>query len=318
MKRILVCGAGGFIGSHLVERFKLLGHYVDAVDIKTPPWNYPNADKWMMVDLRQPEKVTQILRNNYDEIYQVAADMGGAGYIFSGQHDAEIVTNNAQINLNILKELPYSSCRKIFFSSSACVYPLVNQTDPLNPNCAEDTVYPANPDSEYGWEKLFSERLYLSYARTHNIDVKIARLHNVFGPRSPYRGGREKVIAALCRKVIEETSTIDVWGNGNQTRTFLYIVDCITGIEKIMSSQISQPINLGSSRLISINDVAQKIINLSGKSLTINNIEGPEGVQGRTSDNTLIRSYLNWEPSDNLDVGLAETYNWIKNQIESI
>lgn len=315
MKKILVCGAGGFIGAHLVKYLSEQGHNVHGVDLKYPQWSTTYASNFDIIDLRDQYLAKDLLSNNFDEIYQLAADMGGAGYIFTGENDAKIVTNSAQINLNIAKSLSQSSCKKLFFTSSACIYPLVNQQSTSNPNCSEHSAYPAMPDSEYGWEKLFSERLYLSYARTLGIDIKIARLHNVYGPLSHYVGGREKSVTAICRKVIESDGIIEIWGTGNQTRTFLYVDDCVDGIDKIMKSNITIPVNLGSDRLISINDLAQMIIDFSKKSIIIRNVAGPEGVRGRTSDNTLIKKLLNWAPPDRLAEGVQKTFNWVKEQI---
>lgn len=315
MKRILVCGAGGFIGSHLVSRFKQQGHYVVGVDLKFPEFSITECDEFYQRDLRSPESVAEIITTDIDEIYQLAADMGGAGYIFTGHNDADIMHNSAMINLNILREMVIKKIPKIFYSSSACIYPERCQLDPNNSSLAESVAYPADPDSEYGWEKLFSERLYASYARNYGIDIRIARLHNVFGPLSTWQGGREKSPAALCRKVSEsQDGIVEVWGTGTQTRSFLYIVDCVEGIERIMSSSYTQPINLGSNRLISINELVKLIGRLSSKPVVIKNIPGPQGVMGRNSDNTLIHTLLNWAPPDSLEIGLTVLYNWIETQ----
>ncbi len=316
MKKILVCGAGGFIGSHLVKDLKCRGHYVIGVDLKFPEYDLTVADQFHIQDLRDPA-VTRVLVEGVDEVYQLAADMGGAGYIFTGDNDADIMHNSATINLNILDAMRRHNVKRVFYSSSACMYPAYNQEDPDNPLLAEDSAYPAAPDSEYGWEKLFSERLYMSYARNYGIEVRIARLHNVFGPYGAWNNGKEKAPAALCRKVAmcEPGGTIEVWGPGNQTRSFLYIDECIEGIKRIMSSDYDKPLNLGSERMISINQLVFLIGKLVDKSVCIKNIDGPRGVMGRNSDNRLIREVLGWAPQDNLEHGLTETYKWIKSQL---
>ncbi len=317
MKKVLVCGAGGFIGSHLVRSLRAQGHYVIGADLHRPEFSESAANEFRIVDLRNQRQVTRLITADIDEIYQLAADMGGAGYIFTGNNDAEIMHNSAIINLNILHEMVFKKIKKIFYSSSACIYPEYNQEDPDNPVMSEDSAYPAAPDSEYGWEKLFSERLYATYARNHSIDVRIARLHNVFGPESVWTGGREKSPAALCRKVAqcEDSGIVDVWGPGTQTRSFLYIDECIEGIHRLMNSDYTQPINIGSKRMISINELVFLIGRLASKSVSIRNIEGPLGVMGRTSDNTLIQQVLGWEPPDNLEHGLKQLYTWIHQQI---
>lgn len=317
MKKILVCGAGGFIGTHLVRSLRAQGHYVVGADLHRPEFSQTEANEFHIVDLRNQRQVTRLITADIDETYQLAADMGGAGYIFTGNNDAEIMHNSAIINLNILHEMVFKKIKKIFYSSSACIYPAHNQEDPDNPVMSEESAYPAAPDSEYGWEKLFSERLYATFARNHGIDVRIARLHNVFGPESAWTGGREKAPAALCRKVVqcEDGGIIDVWGPGTQTRSFLYIDECIEGIHRLMASDYTQPINIGSKRMISINDLVFLIGRLAGKSVSIRNIDGPRGVMGRTSDNTLIQQVLGWEPPDNLEHGLTQLYNWINQQI---
>ena len=317
-KTILVCGAGGFIGNYLVESLKEQGHYVVGTDLKLPIYNETLADEFYVKDLRDKDSVDFLLYlHDYDEVYQLAADMGGAGYIFTGEHDADIMHNSATINLNVLRAMTVSGCKKVFYSSSACMYPEHNQTDPDNPNLSEDSAYPANPDSEYGWEKLFSERLYMTYARNYGIDVRIARFHNVFGPRGSWNNGKEKSPAALCRKVAlaDDNDTVEIWGPGNQTRSFLYIDECIEGIHAIMDGDINVPVNLGSERMISINDLALLIASLTNKHITINNVPGPVGVMGRRSDNTLIRQLLNWAPKEDLESGLLKTYHWINEQI---
>lgn len=319
MKKILVCGAGGFIGSHLVEKFKRQGHYVIGADLKYPLYDESPADEFRIMDLRNQRNVEHLVTSDIDEIYQLAADMGGAGYIFTGEHDADIMHNSAMINLNILDEMQKKGVKNVFYSSSACMYPNHNQLDPDNPLLSEDSAYPANPDSEYGWEKLFSERLYMSYARNYGMRVRIARFHNIFGPKGSWNNGKEKAPAALCRKVAlcEDKGVIELWGPGVQTRSFLYIDECIEGIERIMASDCETPLNLGSERMISINNLAFLIAKLNNKSVSIRNIEGPVGVMGRNSHNKLIKETIGWAPDENLEYGLTETYNWIQHQIKN-
>ena len=315
MKKVLVTGAGGFIGNHLVNSLKKLGCYVIGADLKYPEYNTTTADEFYITDLRNQIEVSKLITIDIDTIYQLAADMGGAGYIFTGDNDADIMSNSVTINLNIANEMVKKGIKNVLYTSSACVYPAEKQID-NNPHLTEDSSYPANPDSEYGWEKLFSERMWLSYQRNYGLNIRIVRLHNVFGPYGSWNNGKEKSPAALCRKIAMSDGEIEVWGNGNQTRSFLYIDDCIIGIHKILESNYSNPINLGSDRMISINNLALLISKISNKTIKINHIKGPVGVMGRNSDNTLIKSILNWEPPDNLEYGLNETYNWIKNQIK--
>jgi len=317
MKKILVCGGGGFIGTHLVEKLKEQGNYVIAADLHYPLYSESPADEFYIMDLREQDNVRKLVTSDINEIYQLAADMGGAGYIFTGEHDADIMHNSCQINLNILDEMRKKGVKKVFYSSSACMYPSHNQEDPDNPLMSEDSAYPANPDSEYGWEKLFSERLYMTYAKNYNLDVRVARFHNIFGPRGSWNNGKEKAPAALCRKVAmcDEGGIIDVWGPGNQTRSFLFIDECIEGIQRIMDGNYKKPINLGSTRMISINDLVKLIALLNGKNVEIRNIDGPVGVMGRNSDNKLIKESIGWAPDEDLEFGLIKTYTWIKEQI---
>lgn len=312
--KILVCGAGGFIGTHLVSHLKKEGHYVIGVDLKYPEYSTTDADEFHLIDLRNYADVNALITKDIDYIYQLAADMGGAGFIFTGENDADIMHNSATINLNVLDAMTKKGVKNVLYTSSACIYPEHNQLDPSNPNCEESSAYPANPDSEYGWEKLFSERLYLAYAKNYGLNVRIARLHNVFGPLGSWNNGREKAPAALCRKVIESTGEVEVWGPGSQTRSFMYIDECIEGLLKLSESSISAPLNIGSCRMISINDLTLMISKIANKKIVIKNIEGPRGVMGRNSDNTLIRSLLMWEPADNLEYGLEQTLKWIQTQ----
>jgi nucleoside-diphosphate-sugar epimerase len=318
VKKILVCGAGGFIGSHLVEKLKEQGNYVIGVDLHYPVYSSTKADVFYLMDLREQENVRKLITRGIDEIYQLAADMGGAGYIFTGEHDADIMHNSCQINLNILDEMHKKGVKKVFYSSSACMYPSHNQEDPDNPLMAEDSAYPANPDSEYGWEKLFSERLYMTYAKNYGFDVRIARFHNIFGPHGSWDNGKEKAPAALCRKVAlcKDGGVVDVWGPGNQTRSFLFIDECVEGIQRIMNSNYTKPVNLGSTRMISINDLVKLIALLNGKNIDIRNIDGPRGVMGRNSDNKLIKEVIGWVPDEDLESGLIKTYKWIDEQIQ--
>ena len=319
MKKILVCGGGGFIGTHLVEKLKEQGHFVVAADLHYPLYSKTLANEFYIADLREQVNVKSLFElHHYDEVYQLAADMGGAGYIFTGEHDADIMHNSCQINLNVLDQMVKTKVKKVFYSSSACMYPSHNQEDPENPLLAEDSAYPANPDSEYGWEKLFSERLYITYAKNYGIDVRIARFHNIFGPRGSWNNGKEKAPAALCRKVAmcEPGGTIDVWGPGIQTRSFLFIDECIEGIQRIMESNYDKPLNLGSTRMISINQLVFLIGKVVGKTVCIRNIDGPLGVMGRNSDNKLIKETIGWTPDEDLETGLIKTYAWIEEQIK--
>ena len=317
MKTALVCGAGGFIGSHLVKRLKKEGFWVRGVDLKFPEFDETHADDFLIADLRDPSVCNSVVDRKFDEIYQLAADMGGAGYIFTGENDADIMHNSATINLNMLEAARKRNCNRIFYSSSACMYPAYNQEDPDNPNCAEDSAYPAAPDSEYGWEKLFSERLYLAYGRNHGMQCRVARYHNIFGPEGTWTGGKEKAPAALCRKIAEtpDGGQIDVWGPGTQTRSFLYIDECIEGTTRLLRSEKTGPYNIGSEEMVSINQLAQIIAEISGKTISINNIPGPIGVNGRNSDNNLIASELGWAPSQPLRDGLEATCEWINRQV---
>lgn len=318
MKTALVCGAGGFIGSHLVKQLKNQGFWVRGVDLKLPEFSATAADDFVQGDLRSQAFCAQIIDRNFDRVYQLAADMGGAGYVFTGDNDADILHNSAQINLNVLNEVKKHGCGVIFYSSSACIYPEHNQLDPENPNCEESSAYPANPDSEYGWEKLFSEHLYLSYAKNYELNVRIARFHNIFGVEGTWRGGKEKAPAAICRKVAEAQNgtSIEIWGDGKQTRSFLYIDECLEGVERLLQSDFKEPINIGSAEMISINDLAKMVIEFSGKNLAIRNIQGPTGVRGRNSDNHLIFEKLKWKPTRSLRVGMQKTYNWILSEVE--
>ena len=316
-KTALVCGAGGFIGSHLVRRLKAEGLWVRGVDLKFPEFSPSTADDFVVGDLREPDFCRFVLDRRFDEVYQLAADMGGAGYIFTTEHDAAVMHNSASINLNVLEACRRRAIPRIFYSSSACIYPLHNQEDPDNPNCSEASAYPAAPDSEYGWEKLFSERLYLSFQRNHGLKVRIARYHNIFGPEGTWQGGREKAPAAICRKVAQapDRGEIEMWGDGKQTRSFLFIDECLEGTLRLMRSDFSGPLNIGSEEMVTINRLAEMAMHIAGKQLAIRHIPGPLGVRGRNSDNRLIREKLGWAPSQKLEVGLAATYRWIEEQV---
>jgi GDP-D-mannose 3', 5'-epimerase len=317
--KALVCGAGGFIGSHLVKRLKSEGYWVRGVDLKYPEFSPTVVDDFVIGDLRDPLVCDRVAMGEFDELYQLAADMGGAGYIFTGDHDAAVMHNSATINLNMAEASRLRGIQKVFYSSSACMYPEYNQLDPQNPKCSEDSAYPAAPDSEYGWEKLFSERLYLAYHRNYGLPVRIARFHNIFGPEGTWQGGREKAPAALCRKVAEAPAggSIEIWGDGLQTRSFLYIAECLEAVRRLMKSSFTGPVNIGSDEMISINDYARMIMRLADKPLTINNVPGPLGVRGRTSDNALIERELGWKPSAKLEDGTRKTYAWITEQLRA-
>ena len=317
-KRVLVCGGGGFIGGHIIKRLQQYGCWLRSVDLKAHEFSPKQADDSVIGDLRDPRLVAKVLDQSFDMVIQLAADMGGAGFIFTGDNDAQIMHNSALINLNILEQARKLNIKHIFYSSSACVYPEYNQTDPANPKCDEASAYPAAPDSEYGWEKLFSERLYLAYQRNQPMQVSIARYHNIFGPEGCYQGGREKAPAALCRKVAQAQSgdQIEVWGDGQQTRSFLYIDECVEATLRLINCAYSEPVNIGSEEMVTINQLAEIIIAISGKDLSIKNIPGPEGVRGRNSDNRLIRETLAWAPSEKLHDGLRTTYQWIDEQLK--
>jgi len=318
-KSAVVCGAGGFIGSHLVKHLKSEGYWVRGVDLKYPEFSPSEADDFVIADLRLAGNWKTVLDRPFDEAYQLAADMGGAGYIFTGEHDAHVMHNSAMINLHMADFGVKCGVRKVFYSSSACMYPEYNQLDPHNPKCAEDTAYPAAPDSEYGWEKLFSERLYFAFNRNHQLDVRVARFHNIFGPEGTWTGGKEKAPAALCRKVAEQSEggTIEIWGDGEQTRSFLYIDECIDAVRRLMQSSFMGPVNIGSEEMVTINRMAAMIMGVANKQLRVKHISGPTGVRGRNSDNRLIRSQLGWEPSQTLLIGLQKTYSWISGQVEA-
>ena len=331
MKKALVLGAGGFIGSHMVTRLKSEGYWVRGVDLKKPEFSYSDADEFVIGDLRNRSLVEDVLcltkpEQRFDEVYQYAADMGGAGFVFTGEHDADIMHNSASINLNILDamrdKISTSSETKVFYSSSACMYPEHNQLDPDNPNCEESSAYPANPDSEYGWEKLFSERLYLAYNRNYNIPIAIGRFHNIYGPNGTWDGGREKAPAAVCRKIAKLKNSdqeIEVWGDGLQTRSFLYVADCIEATRRLMKSNFMEPINIGSEEMVTINELIDIVAEIASKPVKKKHkLDAPTGVRGRNSDNRLIRSVLDWDFEISLRDGLKDTYHWVNNQISKV
>lgn len=319
MKTALVLGAGGFIGNHMVDRLKSEGFWVRGVDLKKTEFNKSLADEFIIGDLRNYDFCSKILDRKFDEIYQFAADMGGAGFVFTGENDADIMHNSAAINLNILDICVKQNCKRIFYSSSACMYPEHNQMDQNNPNCEEDSAYPAAPDSEYGWEKLFSERLYFAYQRNYGVEVRVARYHNIFGPLGTWKGGREKAPAAICRKIAESKNegTIEIWGDGSQTRSFLYIDECIEGTLRLMRSDFMGPVNIGSDEIISINGLVDLVSEVSNKKIYTKKIDGPLGVRGRNSDNKLIFNKLGWKPNQPLIEGLNKTYYWIEKQVKN-
>ena len=325
-KTALVCGAGGFIGSHMVKRLKKEGYWVRGVDIKEPEFSYTEADDFVIGNLTVQSIARSVIDRTFDEVYQFAADMGGAGYIFTGDHDADVMDNSATVNLNIIRRIKdwneehNVNKTKIFFSSSACAYPEYIQLDPENPGLKEENAYPAEPDSEYGWEKLFSERLYLAYNRNYGIPVRIARYHNIFGPEGTWDGGREKAPAAICRKVAyapKKGGSIEVWGDGLQTRSFLYVDECIEATRRLMDSNFLGPVNIGSEEMVSINQLVDTAAKVAGKTIEKNHIDGPLGVRGRNSNNDLVREKLGWDYSQTLEEGIAKTYVWISEQINN-
>ncbi len=319
MKQALVLGGGGFIGHHLVNKLKKEGYWVRAADIKKPTYEDSNADDFRMGDLCSQNFCIDIIDREFNEVYQLAADMGGAGYIFTGENDASVMYNSATINLNIVEICRRKNIKNIFYSSSACVYNEFNQLDPNNPNCEESSAYPANPDSEYGWEKLFSERLYLAYNRNHKMNNKVARYHNIFGPLGAWNNGKEKSPAALCRKIAQAPNggSIEIWGDGEQTRSFLYVDECLEGTTKLLRSELSGPYNIGSDEMISINNFVDLIADIAGKTINKVHIDGPLGVRGRNSDNKLIKNELKWAPSQPLKIGIEKTYKWIEEKVSN-
>ena len=319
IKTALVCGAGGFIGGHLVKRLKKEKYWVRGVDLKYHEYVETQADEFIKGDLRDPKLVEKVVDKPFDEVYQLAADMGGAGFVFSGENDADIMHNSALINLNMVEASVKARVKKIFYSSSACMYPERNQMNPDNPNCSENSAYPADPDSEYGWEKLFSERFYLAANRNYGIDIRIARFHNIFGPEGSWHDGREKAPAAFCRKVAmaKDGGEIEMWGDGEQTRSFLYIDECLEGVRRLVDSDFLGPVNIGSEEMVSINKLAEMAMDIAGKNQSIKHIPGPLGVRGRNSDNQLIYEKLGWKPIYPLREGLSKTYTWISEQVKN-
>jgi len=317
-KTALVCGGGGFIGSHMVKRLTAEGFWVRGTDLKYPAFSPTEANDFVIGDLRDPYFCRSIVDRRFDEVYQFAADMGGAGYVFTGENDANIMHNSALINLNMLEACQRRNTKHIFYSSSACIYPEYNQRDPDNPKTAEDSAYPAQPDSEYGWEKLFSERLYLAFRKNYGMEIRMARYHNIFGPEGSWNDGREKAPAALCRKVAEASDggSIEIWGDGKQTRSFLYISECLEGTIRLMRSEWTGPVNIGSEEMVSIDTLAEIVMKIAGKKLTLNHIPGPLGVRGRNSDNRLIFQRLGWKPSQPLTEGLRVAYIWIESMVK--
>jgi len=329
-RKAVVFGAGGFIGSHLVKKLKDEGCWVRGVDLKYPEYSPSPADEFIIGDLRILNFVSSVIDEGIDELYQLAADMGGAGYIFTGENDANIMHNSSLINLNTVNECVLKKVKKVFYSSSACIYPERNQMDPDNPNCVESSAYPADPDSEYGWEKIFGERLFLAFHRNYGLDIRIARFHNVFGPEGSWNNGKEKAPAAMCRKAAEtiDNGEFEVWGDGNQTRSFLYIEECLEAVDRFMKSDFFGPVNIGSEEMISLNDLAKMAIDISGKNIKIKNLEGgefikkyghkcPVGVRGRRSDNTLFEKNIGWSPNQKLRKGMEKTFRWIENMVKN-
>jgi nucleoside-diphosphate-sugar epimerase len=317
-KRVLVLGGGGFIGANLVKRLKRLGNHIVAIDLNYPQFSATYADQFIQADLRDERILTEALSKSYDFIFQLAADMGGAGYIFTGDNDADIMASSSKINLNLLSAAVKNRFKgTIFYASSACVYPEYNQMDPDSPNCEESSAYPAQPDSEYGWEKLFSERLFMSFQRNYGIQTRIARFHNVYGPEGVYDGGKEKAPAAICRKIIEAPTngTVEVWGDGKQTRSFLFIDDCLDAMIKLIQSSCKEPLNIGSEEMVTINQLVELTIAISGKNAKILHIEGPQGVRGRCSNNLKVTQAIGWSPEISLNDGIKMTYAWISDQM---
>ena len=317
MKKALVLGGGGFIGSHMVNRLKEEGFWVRSVDLKFPEFSPSKADDFIQGDLRDPIICREAIDQKFDEIYQFAADMGGAGFVFTGENDADIMHNSALINLNVLQACLRRDSKRIFYSSSACMYPEHNQMDPSNPNCEENSAYPANPDSEYGWEKLFSERLFLAFARNYGFESRVARYHNIFGPEGTWQGGREKAPAAICRKIAmaKDGDVIEIWGDGKQTRSFLVVDECVEGTIRLMRSNFAGPVNIGSDEMVTIDQLVDIVAQVAGKKIIKKHIPGPEGVRGRNSENSLIKEKLRWAPSNSLTWGIEKTYPWIVSQI---